>query len=70
MPMASAPAGIIMKLVEPVSEGTRINRMLITISGAAAIFMLPRKYLYAIAPNSAGTTFSNAGWRVGLCSTG
>ena len=61
MPMAIAPDGIIMKLVDAVSDGTNTNSILMINSGAAAIFILPRKYLYAIAPNSAGTTFSNAG---------
>ena len=66
MPMAIAPDGIIIKLVDAVSDGTNTNSMLMINSGAAAIFILPRKYLYAIAPKSAGTTFSNAGWSAGL----
>ena len=61
MPVAMAPLGRIMKLVDEVRLGTKINSRLMTVSGMTAIFMLLRKYLYAIAPNSAGTTFSNAG---------
>ena len=49
MPMAIAPDGIIIKLVDAVSDGTNTNSMLMINSGAAAIFILPRKYLYAIA---------------------
>ena len=68
--MASAPLGTIMKLVEPVSDGTSMNSTLIITSGAMATRMFLRKYWYAIAPKSAGTTFANAGWSTGLCSTG
>ena len=41
-PMAIAPLGRIIKLVEPTREGTKINRTLSTIKGSAAIFKLPR----------------------------
>ena len=41
-PMAMAPLGRIMKLVEPVKEGTRINKTVRTVRGRAAIFILPR----------------------------
>ena len=40
--MAMAPEGIIIKLVEPVREGTRINNRLITTNGRAAIFIFLR----------------------------
>ena len=43
--MASAPLGMIIKLVEPVREGTSTNSTLITTRGAAAMCILPRKYL-------------------------
>ena len=42
MPMAMAPEGIIIKLVEDVREGTRINSRLIIIRGATATFMFLR----------------------------
>ena len=45
MPMAIAPAGIIMKLVEEVSEGMNTKSILMMNSGAAAIFIFPRKYV-------------------------
>ena len=41
-PMAMAPLGMIMKLVEPVREGTRMKRRDMMRRGAAAIFRLPR----------------------------
>ena len=40
--MAIAPAGIIIKLVEPTSEGTSMNSTLITTSGATAMLMFLR----------------------------
>ena len=65
MPMAIAPLGSIMKLVEEMRPGTKMNSRLMTASGMSAIFRLLRKYLYAIAPNSAGTTLSKAGCSAG-----
>ena len=40
--MARAPLGMIIMLVDPVSPGARMNRMLITSSGAAASRMFCR----------------------------
>ena len=41
-PMAMAPEGSTIKLVEPVSDGTKIKSRAITSRGSTAIFMLPR----------------------------
>lgn len=40
--MAIAPDGIIIKLVEPISDGTRTKRSPIATSGKRAIFMFLR----------------------------
>lgn len=42
--MASAPLGMIMKLVELVSDGTSMNSRLITTNGATATCTFLRKY--------------------------
>lgn len=42
MPIAIAPLGKIMKLVLPVSEGTRINSTLMITRGNTAMFMFLR----------------------------
>ena len=70
MPIASAPLGMIIKLVEPVNDGTMMKSRLIRMSGRIAIFIFLRKYLYAIAPNSAATTLENAGCSASLWRTG
>ena len=40
--MAIAPEGTIIKLVEPIRDGTRMNNRLMRISGNAAIFIFFR----------------------------
>lgn len=60
------PLGMIMKLVEPVSDGTRMNSTVMSVSGIQAMERLFLKYLYAMAPKRAATTLANAGCSVGL----
>ena len=60
-PMAmSAPTGTRMP-TELARDGTQINRTIIKISGARAIFRFLARYTTASAPKSAGRMLSNAG---------
>ena len=50
MPIASAPEGMIIKLVDEMSPGASVNRTLITASGAMAYQYYRKNIVVAIAP--------------------
>ena len=59
--MVMAPLSNIRKPTFEIRLGIQMNNSVITIKGMATKFFPFRKYWYAIAPKSAGTTLLNAG---------